>query len=299
MDVHSAWKARRLLNWAGSGGALGSFGRRGCLRGRRGTWRHRPSLCVAGVNLGDIDLHFPWQARRLATSSWVGAWRHRAALCGASVAFMAQGWLWWRAWVLCSSQLFAWQAWHLATSTCILCGRRGTWRHRHAVCMACVALLALGWLWWRLGPLVAATVCTAYVTLDDIGLHFAWQAWHLWRWAGGGAHGSFSRRDCLRAIRDSWRHWPSLCVAGVALVALGWLWCHAWVLWSLRLFAWQAWPLATSTCILRGRRGTWRHRHAFCVAGVALMTLGWLWWRLGLLVCVAGVALGDIGLHFA
>ena len=47
-------------------------------RGRRGTWRHRPSLCVsstcilrgrcaslcvAGVVLGDIDLHFAWQAR--------------------------------------------------------------------------------------------------------------------------------------------------------------------------------------------------------------------------------------------
>ena len=33
-------------------------GRRGCLCGRRGAWRHRPSLCVAGVALGDIDLHF-------------------------------------------------------------------------------------------------------------------------------------------------------------------------------------------------------------------------------------------------
>ena len=32
------------------------------LRGRRGTWSHRPSLCVAGVALGDIDLHFAWQA---------------------------------------------------------------------------------------------------------------------------------------------------------------------------------------------------------------------------------------------
>ena len=25
--------------------------------------------------------------------------------------------------------------------------------------------------------------------------------------------------------------------------------------------------------------GTWRHPPAFCVAGVALMALGWLWWR--------------------
>ena len=36
-------------------------------------WRHRPSLCVAGVGLGDADLHFVWQAR---------TWRHRRALHG-------------------------------------------------------------------------------------------------------------------------------------------------------------------------------------------------------------------------
>jgi len=40
--------------------------------------------------------------------------------------------------------LFAWQAWHLATSTVTLRGR-----------------MALG----------------------DIDRHFAWQAWHLWHWA--------------------------------------------------------------------------------------------------------------------
>ena len=34
--------------------------------------------------------------------------------------------------------------------------------------------------------------------------------------------------------------------------------------------AWQAWHLATSTLVSRGRRGTWRHRPWFCVAGVAL-----------------------------
>ena len=41
---------------------------------------------------------------------------------------------------------------------------------------------------------------------------------------------------------------------------------------------WQAWHLATSTFVSRGRRGTWRHLPWFCVAGVALMALGWLWW---------------------
>ena len=35
-------------------------------------------------------------------------------------------------------------------------------------------------------------------------------------------------------------------------------------------FAWQAWPLVTSTFVLRGRCSTWRHLPWFCVAGVAL-----------------------------
>ena len=53
-----------------------------------------------------------------------------------------------------------------------------------------------------------------------------------------------------------------------------------------RHFAWQA----------------WRHGSSLCVAGVARMALGWLWWRArfsGAAVvvaafCVAGVALGDM-----
>ena len=39
--------------------------------GRRGTWRHPPSLCVAGVVLGDIHLHFAWQAWHLR--HWAGS----------------------------------------------------------------------------------------------------------------------------------------------------------------------------------------------------------------------------------
>ena len=71
-------------------------------------------------------------------------------------------------------------------------------------------------------------------------------------------------------------------------------------------FAWQARHLATSAFISRGRHGTWRHPPSFCVAGVALKALGWLWWRAWTrlvasdfaAVCVAGVALGDIRLRF-
>ena len=41
------------------------------LRGRRGTWWQPPSLCVAGVALGDILLRFTWQAWHLVTSTFV------------------------------------------------------------------------------------------------------------------------------------------------------------------------------------------------------------------------------------
>ena len=144
---------------------------------------------VADVALGDINLrfarvgsggalgpryspaaprHFAWQARHLATSTFV--LRGRTAL----------GWLWWRAWAPLFARggaalgdidlRFAWQLWHLLTSTFVLrgrrgpydiglalvarfgavsCprrrgtlrGRRGTWRHRPSLCVAVVALL--------------------------------------------------------------------------------------------------------------------------------------------------------------
>jgi len=62
-------------------------------------------------------------------------------------------------------------------------------------------------------------------------------------------------------------------VAGVALLALDWLWWRAWVpvdavdaaavcvagvaLGDIELhFEWQAWHLVTSTFTLRGKRGT-------------------------------------------
>ena len=71
------------------------------------------------------------------------------------------------------------------------------------------------------------SLCMAGVGLGDIDLHFAWQAWHLWPWTGsGGALGCFGRRGCLRGRHGTWRHRPSLCVAGMALMALDWLWWH-------------------------------------------------------------------------
>ena len=157
--------------------------------------------------------------------------------------------------------------------------------------------------------------------LGDIGRHFAWQAWHLWHWAGSGdALGS--RLPPLSPRPFAWqarhlvtstfvlRHRPSLCVAGVALMALGWLWWRAWFPFAAVVAAAvcvQVWHLVTSAFVLRGERGAWWHQTSLCVAGVALMALGWLWWRawgpfaavVAAAVCVAGVALGDIDLRFA
>ena len=148
-----------LRGWCGAYGAglrlvarFRSRGRRGTLRGRRGTWRHPPALCVAGVALGDIDLRL------------------------------------------------AWQAWHLVTSTFVSRGKRGTISHPRSFCVAGVALMAL---------------CVAGVALGDIHVRFTWQAWHL-----------VTSTLVSRGRRGTWRHPPSFCVAGVALIALGWLWCH-------------------------------------------------------------------------
>ena len=118
--VTSTFVSRGRRGTYGSGRALVAHrvpswrrGRRGSLRGRRGTWWHPPSLCVAGVALGD---------RR-------GTWRHPRSFHVAGVALTALGGLWWRtgfsadavdAAALCVAGValgdihlhFAWQAWH-------------------------------------------------------------------------------------------------------------------------------------------------------------------------------------------
>ena len=223
------------------------------LRGRRGTYvtglaivaRLGPlvaaAVCIAGVALGDSDLHF------------------------------------------------AWQAWHLATSTFTLRGRRGTWRYPFSFCVAGM-YLSIG-------------------TFTLRGRHGTWLQRPSLCMAGG--LGSFGRSDYLHGRRGTWRQRPLLCVAGVALMAVYWLWWHARVLWSPRLlghsdlyFVWVFWPprlfarqaghLSISTFTLRGRRGAYGTglvlvgrlgplvTAVVCMAGVALMVLGcsgqFLWW---------------------
>ena len=135
--------------------------------------------------LGDIHIHFTWQAWHKLTSTFVlrgrrgtygigwRAWSgfvacDAAALCVAGVAFGdIHIHFTWQAWHKLTSNLagvaqthihlgFAWQAWHLwhwVTSTFISRGRRGTNSHPTSFCVAGVPLMAY--------------------------LRFAWQAWHL------------------------------------------------------------------------------------------------------------------------
>ena len=118
---------------------------------------------------------------------------------------------------------FAWQAWHLVTSTLVSRGRRGTISHPRSFCVAGVAGVELG----------------------DIHLGFTWQAWRnltstVVLRGRRGSHGTGWRAWARLVARDAAAH----CVAGVALgdIHLG--------------FTWQAWHNLTSTVVLRSRRGT-------------------------------------------
>ena len=169
-------------------------------------------LCVARVALGDIDLPFAWQAWHLVTSTCT--LRGRRGAYGTGLALVT------RVGPACRPlpQPFARQAWHLVTSTCTLRGRCGAYGTGMALvarlgpnCRRCRGLLRGRRGTWR----QQTSFCVAGVALGDIGLPFAWQAWHSRHWAGSS-------------------------------------------------FVWQAWHLATSTFTLCGR---------------ALTALGWLWWR--------------------
>ena len=111
-----------------------------------------------------------------------------------------------RFWSPVTPRHFAWQAWHLVTSTCVAGVALG---HIH---------LRFAWQAWHLwhwagssgalGPVLvagdAAALCVAGVALGDIHLRFAWQAWHL--------------------VTSTF-----VLLAGVALVALG---CLRWRAWA-------------------------------------------------------------------
>jgi len=190
------WQARHLATWTST------------LRGRcdnYGIWWRAwfpvdaavaAPVCVASVALGDICLHFTWQAWHLAT--WT------LTLSVAGVTNTASGGALGSQWTPRSPRLFAWQAWHWATSAITLRGRCDNYG-----------------IWWRswfpVDAAVAAPVCVASVALGDICLQFAWQAWHLAWQAWHLATSAFT----LRGRRGAWRHGPPLCMAGVTITASG------------------------------------------------------------------------------
>ena len=143
IDLRFVWQAWRLLTstfdfscqaWPLSTSTLVLRGRRGAYGtgldlvallvavsrpGRRGTWRHRLSFCVAGMAL---DKRFAWHTSHLATSTLV--LRGRRGTCGTWLDLVAR--------LVAVSRpirrgtLF-WQALRLLTSMLLLRGRRGAW----------------------------------------------------------------------------------------------------------------------------------------------------------------------------
>eukprot|EP00435_Cladocopium_sp_Y103_P053787 s785_g17.t1 len=95
IDLHFVWQAWHLRQSAGSCDALGRVWRRLILHGRRGTRSHGALFCVAGVALGDIDLHFVLpgtygtQLGRVTRLVAFGA----ASFCVAGVALTLLSWV--------------------------------------------------------------------------------------------------------------------------------------------------------------------------------------------------------------
>ena len=89
--------------------------------------------------------------------------------------------------------------------------------------MAGVALMALGWLWWRtwvpFDAVVAAAVCVASAALGDFDLHFAWRVWHL-------AH---RHAFCVAGTALAHAAKAAGCHLGLLIVQARWLWLYSMI----------------------------------------------------------------------
>eukprot|EP00435_Cladocopium_sp_Y103_P009371 s3454_g2.t1 len=135
----------------------------------------------------------------------------------------------------------------------------------------CVALTALGWLWWRpWSALVAGTprlFCVAGVLLGDICLRLAWHVWHFV---------TSMSLSCGR--RGAYGAGLALVVALVGAGRRN----AAPLLHGRRV---QAWRLVTFTSLLRGRRATSRTGLPGSGGGLGRRwspgaSLAWQAWRL-------------------
>ena len=124
--------------------------------------------------------------------------------------------------------------------------------------MAGVALMTLGWIWWRAwSPLVArgaAALCVAGVALNT--------STFVLRGRRGAYDTGLDLVARLEPVSRPWRRGTFRGRRGTC-------------------------SQAHINFVLHGRRGTWRHQRCICVAGVALMTLGWIWRRFWACAAVA------------
>ena len=126
------------------------------------------AVCVADVACGRI--HFVWHAWHSVTSAFTLC--GRCGTCGTGLALVARFVPVVAAAVCVADVAFGsidlhsvWQAWHLATLTFTLCGRRPA----YGTGLALVA---------RFVPIVAAPVFVAGVAFGSIHLHSVWHTWH-------------------------------------------------------------------------------------------------------------------------
>ena len=184
---------------------------------------------------------------------------------------------------------FAWQAWHLVTSTFVSCGRRGTQLTSTVVLRGRRGTHGTVWRAWP-GFVArgAAAFCVAGVALGDIHLRFMRQAWHTTHIHRRSLSTHTLSTHSLSThtlsththTHTAWHLVTSTFVSrGVARLV---------VTFTLVSRGRRGTQL-TSTVVLRGRRGThgtvWRAWPGFVARGAAAF-------------CVAGVALGDIHLRF-
>ena len=135
------------------------------LCGRRGAWRHRPSLRVACVALGHIHVPCAWQVCHFWHWIWWCVWSPLVARASLGGTYGTGRWS-----PLTPHHLA------LAASTFHVCSRRGTWRHPPSTCVASTCLLrGRRHLRHWAGSGGALGPRSSPVTLR----HFAWQAWHL------------------------------------------------------------------------------------------------------------------------
>ena len=166
-------------------------------RGRRGTWWHGPPLGVAGVALGDIDVHSAWQAWHLrhwaGAGGALGAWFAVGAVVAAAVcvAGVALGDI---------DLHLAWQAWRLATSACTL-------RHRPPLGDI---IVHFAWQAWHLRHSPGARGALRFQWTPLSPWLFAWQAWHL-----------ATLTSALRGTRGTWQHGPPRLALVARLVPSG------------------------------------------------------------------------------